>query len=404
MAKILLVEDDNNLREIYEARLQAEGYEIVSAKDGEEALVVAKKERPDLIIADVMMPRVSGFEMLDIIRNTPELKEVHVIMLTALGQAEDKTRADSLGADRYMVKSQVTLEDIVKAASDVLAGIPANAPAAAAAAAATDTAQPAPAADATATPATAIPVSTPPATSAAPAPDVPVTQAPSVAIPVSAPPTDTATPQSQGAPTVPPQQDAVPATTVPEPSATDAQLVTDAVNDLVAGAPTVQDATATPAQPAPANPEPPTAAPAPVAPPVDLSAPQPQAPLTMEPVLTPPAPVAQPPAPAVAPPTPEPTAPPATQQPIGNGPMIGPNAAVGRKAIAPLPAGTTPGQLDLNQLLAKEGHSMEDTSGSPEFGNVPHMPGNVIAPGAADAAPPQAPTNPSQTDPNSISL
>ena len=95
MSKILLVEDDNNLREIYEARLQAEGYDIVSAMDGEEALVVAKKEKPDLVISDVMMPRISGFEMLDILRNTEELKHVKVIMLTALGQAEDKTRADS---------------------------------------------------------------------------------------------------------------------------------------------------------------------------------------------------------------------------------------------------------------------------------------------------------------------
>ncbi len=127
MAKILLVEDDNNLREIYEARLQAEGYTIVSAMDGEEALVVAKKEKPDLVISDVMMPRISGFEMLDILRNTDGLKTVKVIMLTALGQAEDKTRADSLGADRYLVKSQVTLEDIVKAAQELLG--PADGPA-----------------------------------------------------------------------------------------------------------------------------------------------------------------------------------------------------------------------------------------------------------------------------------
>src|SRR6266568_6502693 len=120
MSKILLVEDDNNLREIYEARLQAEGYDIVSASDGEEALVVAKREKPDLVISDVMMPKISGFEMLDILRNTDGLKEVQVIMLTALGQAEDKTRADALGADRYLVKSQVTLEDIVKTAHQLI--------------------------------------------------------------------------------------------------------------------------------------------------------------------------------------------------------------------------------------------------------------------------------------------
>jgi DNA-binding response OmpR family regulator len=120
MTKVLLVEDDNNLREIYEARLAAEGYDISTAKDGEDALAVAKQVKPDLIISDVMMPRISGFEMLDILRNTDGLKHTRIIMLTALGQAEDKTRADSLGADRYLVKSQVTLEDIVKAAQELL--------------------------------------------------------------------------------------------------------------------------------------------------------------------------------------------------------------------------------------------------------------------------------------------
>ena len=124
MAKILLVEDDNNLREIYEARLQAEGYIIIAAKDGEEALVMAKNEQPDLIISDVMMPKVSGFEMLDILRNTEGLKEVKVVMLTALGQSDDQQRADRLGADRYLVKSQVTLEDIVNVTHELLNDTP----------------------------------------------------------------------------------------------------------------------------------------------------------------------------------------------------------------------------------------------------------------------------------------
>jgi CheY-like chemotaxis protein len=134
MAKVLLVEDDNNLREIYEARLAAEGYEISSAQDGEEALVVAKQTKPDLVVSDVMMPKISGFEMLDILRNTPGLEHVKVIMLTALGQSEDRDRADSLGADKYLVKSQVTLEDIVKTAHELLGDVAASAPAAPAAA------------------------------------------------------------------------------------------------------------------------------------------------------------------------------------------------------------------------------------------------------------------------------
>jgi CheY-like chemotaxis protein len=116
----MLVEDDTNLSEIYAARMSAEGYNIVSARDGEEALAIAAKEKPDLIISDVMMPKISGFEMLDILRNTDGLKNTKVIMLTALGQAEDKQRSETLGADRYLVKSQVTLEDIVKAAQELL--------------------------------------------------------------------------------------------------------------------------------------------------------------------------------------------------------------------------------------------------------------------------------------------
>lgn len=120
-AKIMLVEDDTNLSEIYQARLEAEGYTITSTKDGEEALAKAVKERPDLIICDVMMPKISGFDMLDILRGTDGIKDTKVIMMTALGQAEDKARAEKLGADRYLVKSQVTLEDVISTVHDVLA-------------------------------------------------------------------------------------------------------------------------------------------------------------------------------------------------------------------------------------------------------------------------------------------
>jgi len=113
MSKIMLVEDDNNLREIYEARLQAEGYQIVAAKDGEEALVVAKAEKPDLVISDIMMPKISGFDVLDILRNTPETANIKGIMLTALSQESDKQRAQALGVDDYLVKSQVVIADVI---------------------------------------------------------------------------------------------------------------------------------------------------------------------------------------------------------------------------------------------------------------------------------------------------
>ena len=114
MTKILLVEDDKSLREIYGVRLLAEGYDIVSAGDGEEALAMAIKDRPDLIVSDVMMPKISGFDVLDILRNTPETAGIHVIMLTALSQPKDKERAEALGVDDYLVKSQVVIGDVVE--------------------------------------------------------------------------------------------------------------------------------------------------------------------------------------------------------------------------------------------------------------------------------------------------
>lgn len=120
MTKILLVEDDQSLREIYGIRLTAEGYEIASAGDGEAALALAVKERPDLIISDVMMPKISGFDMLDILRSTPETANIKVIMMTALSADDQKARGESLGADRFLVKSQVGIEDVVNAVHEVL--------------------------------------------------------------------------------------------------------------------------------------------------------------------------------------------------------------------------------------------------------------------------------------------
>lgn len=120
MPKVLLVEDDINLRDVYYARLQAEGFELSVASNGEEALAIAVKERPDLIILDVMMPRISGFDVLDILRTTPEIAHTKVIMMTALGSSEDRERGEKLGVDKYLVKSQVTLEDVVATIKKVL--------------------------------------------------------------------------------------------------------------------------------------------------------------------------------------------------------------------------------------------------------------------------------------------
>ena len=120
MSKIMVVEDDASLREIYSIRMTAEGYDVVSACDGEEALAVAVREKPALILSDIMMPKISGFDMLDILRSTPETADIKVVMMTALSADDQRARGERLGADRYLVKSQVGIEDVVNVIHEVL--------------------------------------------------------------------------------------------------------------------------------------------------------------------------------------------------------------------------------------------------------------------------------------------
>ena len=112
-AKILLVEDDIGLATVYKTRLEAEGFTVYHCDNGEAALSDAIKYKPDLIILDVMMPKISGFDVLDILRNTPQTAHTKVVMLTALSQPKDVERAKQLGADDYLIKSQVVIADVI---------------------------------------------------------------------------------------------------------------------------------------------------------------------------------------------------------------------------------------------------------------------------------------------------
>ena len=111
--RILLVEDDDALANVYMTRLQAESFDVRRVINGEDALASALSYTPDLVLLDVMMPKVSGFDVLDIMRNTPETRNLKIVMLTALSQESDRARAESLGVDDYLVKSQVVIADVV---------------------------------------------------------------------------------------------------------------------------------------------------------------------------------------------------------------------------------------------------------------------------------------------------
>ena len=113
LKRILLVEDDQNMANVYISRLQAEGFDVRLVSDGEAALTAALNYHPNLVVLDVMMPKVNGFDVLDILRNTPDTANLKIMMLTALSQEADRARAESLGVDDYIVKSQVSMNDIV---------------------------------------------------------------------------------------------------------------------------------------------------------------------------------------------------------------------------------------------------------------------------------------------------
>jgi two-component system phosphate regulon response regulator PhoB len=128
--KILLVEDDVALASVYRSRLELEGFEIREVNNGEDALSATVEFKPDLVLLDAMMPKISGFDVLDILRNTPETSNVRVIMLTALSQPKDKERAQKLGVDDYLVKSQVVIGDVVERVKHHLGMNPPSQPAA----------------------------------------------------------------------------------------------------------------------------------------------------------------------------------------------------------------------------------------------------------------------------------
>lgn len=121
--KILLVEDDFSLAQMYQTLLTSRGYEVQHCGDGEKALAMTVSFQPELILLDIMMPKLSGFDVLDILRNTPETAHTKIIMLTALDSTTDRHKAMERGADDYLVKPEVSTTDVIKKIQDQLANL-----------------------------------------------------------------------------------------------------------------------------------------------------------------------------------------------------------------------------------------------------------------------------------------
>lgn len=119
--RVLLAEDDRILRKASETALRKKGYEVITAVDGEDALAKAREDPPDLVLLDVMMPKVHGFDVLRGLKGDARLRDIPVIMLTNLEQPADIKRAADGGAYGYLVKSNLNLDDLAVKVAQALA-------------------------------------------------------------------------------------------------------------------------------------------------------------------------------------------------------------------------------------------------------------------------------------------
>lgn len=120
MKKIIFIEDEPALQKALTAVLNNAGYEMVSALDGEIGLELIKKEKPDLVLLDLILPKMDGFQVLETIRKDPETARLPVMILSNLEENSDINRALELGATTYLLKTNYRLEDVVKKIADVL--------------------------------------------------------------------------------------------------------------------------------------------------------------------------------------------------------------------------------------------------------------------------------------------
>ncbi len=114
MTKILVVEDDKFLREMISRKLDKEGYEVVQAVDGEKGEVAIKEEKPDLVLLDLILPGIDGFEVLERTKKDPDVSAIPIIILSNLGQKSEVERGLNLGAIDFLIKAHFTPGEIVK--------------------------------------------------------------------------------------------------------------------------------------------------------------------------------------------------------------------------------------------------------------------------------------------------
>ncbi|MBU1118581.1 response regulator [Patescibacteria group bacterium] len=121
MHKILIIEDDPFLLSMYVTKLEANGYDVCSEENGEKGVAVIQKEKPDLILLDILLPGKDGFEILEAVKKDDAVKDTPVILLTNLGQRRDIEKGLELGAVDYLIKAHFTPSEVITKIETVLA-------------------------------------------------------------------------------------------------------------------------------------------------------------------------------------------------------------------------------------------------------------------------------------------
>jgi len=118
--RILIIEDDVFIMDMYETKFKMAGFEVLRAENGDKGIKVARKEKPDLIVLDIVMPQMDGLEVLKVAKGDLELKDIPVVLLTNLGQRENIEEGLKLGADDYIIKAHFTPDEVVGKVKKVL--------------------------------------------------------------------------------------------------------------------------------------------------------------------------------------------------------------------------------------------------------------------------------------------
>ena len=118
--KVLIIEDDSYISDMYRIKLESENFEVLIAKDGIIGIKTMEKQKPDIVLLDIVMPKVDGFSVLKIIKKNQELKEIPVVLLTNLSQKENVERGFELGADSYIIKAHFTPSEVVEKIKNIL--------------------------------------------------------------------------------------------------------------------------------------------------------------------------------------------------------------------------------------------------------------------------------------------